>query len=242
MKILIDTNIYLDFYRSNKQALKLFDEMTNHLDKIILTDQIEFEFERNREPIIKKLLADFKNKSKIDEFTTSYLLGLSEFSDFKDAQKNYAVHSKRVEGKIVDILKDRSKDPVARFFDDFVREADTKGMKLQTTKGIIKRAQKRKLVGNPPSSDKYSIGDEINWEIILENVKEDIVIVGRDNTYNLNISFLQKDYHLHTGYQIIKLTDKITEALSIVGITTTEELIDAEESFIKDIKEEYLSE
>jgi len=52
MKILIDTNVYLDFYRSNDAALKLFDEMEKHFDKIIVTDQIIVEFERSRETVI----------------------------------------------------------------------------------------------------------------------------------------------------------------------------------------------
>lgn len=55
MKLLIDTNIYLDFYRSNKNSIQLLNELSKHFDNIILTDQIIQEFERNRETVIKAL-------------------------------------------------------------------------------------------------------------------------------------------------------------------------------------------
>lgn len=55
VKILIDTNIYLNFYRSKKDSIKLLSELAKHFDKIILTDQIIQEFERNREVVINEM-------------------------------------------------------------------------------------------------------------------------------------------------------------------------------------------
>ncbi|MCP9751260.1 PIN domain-containing protein [Ferruginibacter sp. HRS2-29] len=236
MKILIDTNIYLDFYRSNNETLKLFKELVNHFDKIILTDQIIFEFERSREGVIKKVRQNFEAESRIENFSSSYLQDLSEFKDLIELQKQYKVKRTTLINKLNENLEDPSKDPVASFFKEFVDESLKNDKIYRTTEDIIQKANNRKLIGNPPTSDKYSIGDEINWELVIANVKEDIIIVGRDNTYNDNLSFLKKDFHKNTGHLIKGLTDSITKALGSVGVETNQELKDAEEKLIGEIK------
>ena len=46
---------------------------------------------------------------------------------------------------------------------------------MLTQKNIF-YANNRKLLGNPPTSpDKHTIGDEIIWEMILENIKDDYI-------------------------------------------------------------------
>lgn len=235
-KILIDTNIYLDFYRSNKDALKLFDELVSHYESIILTDQIIQEFERSREKVIKTVIQNFESESKLENFSSSFLQNINEFKELIEIQRKYKSKKTEVNKAISEILNDPSKDPIATFFNEFVNESLNNERILYTTDVIVEKAKKRKLVGNPPTSDKYSIGDEINWEIILANVKEDIIIVGRDNTYNDNFSFLKKDFHKNTGHFIISLTDSITKALKEIGIETSDELKKAENSLIDDLK------
>lgn len=237
MKILIDTNIYLDFYRSNNEALKLFEEMEKHFDKIILTDQIIVEFERSRETVIKKVMQSFESESTLQNFSSSFLQNLPEFRDLLVLQKQYMEQRKVVRNIILETVESQANDPVAAFFNHFVNESYKNETIYATTDRIISKAHKRKLIGNPPTTaDKYSIGDEINWEIILENVKEDIIIVGRDNTYQNNFTFLQKDFHRHTGRFIFKVTDRITEAFKAVGIETSEALDNAENKMIEEIQ------
>lgn len=237
MKILIDTNIYLDFYRSNNEALKLFKELVDHFDKIILTDQIIIEFERSRESVIKKVSQNFDSESKLENFSSSYLQNLSEFKELVEIKKSYTAKKNEVSKKIDDNLSNPSQDPIASFFKEFVDESIKNNKVYHTTDEIIKKAHRRKLIGNPPtSSDKYSIGDEINWEIVLANVKEDIIIVGRDNTFKDNLTFLQKDFHKTTGYFIKGLTNSITNALKETGIETSDELKNAEDKLIEEIK------
>lgn len=237
MKILIDTNIYLDFYRSNNAALKLFDEMEKHFDKIILTDQIIVEFERSRETVIRKVKQSFESESAIDNFSSSYVKALPEFKELIDIQKQYVTQRKKVTEVLTETIRSQKGDPIAYFFKTLVDASLKAGSLLQTTDDIIARAHKRKLIGNPPTTaDKYSIGDEINWEIILENIKDDIIIVGRDNTFRDNISFLEKEFTKVTGKYIFKLTDSITEAFSAVGIETDEDLKNVEGEMIKELE------
>lgn len=99
----------------------------------------------------------------------------------------------------------------------------------------LKQIEEKKI-GNPPVSDKYSIGDEINWEIVLENVKDDLIIVGRDNTFTNNLNFLQKDFHKKNGKIIHSLTDSISKAFELAGINTSNDLKEEESKAIEEIK------
>ena len=236
MKILIDTNIFLDFYRSNNHAMNIFSELINHTDKIILTDQIIQEFDRSRENVIKKVRDNFRKESELENFSSSYVQDLKEFKDLLNIKKEYKLKLKEVNDKINQILYDPSIDPIASYFKNLVDDCIKKDLVLHTTDKIIKKANNRKLIGNPPTSDKHSIGDEINWEIILANVQDDIIIVGRDNTYNNNFAFLKSDYYKHTGCFIHSLTQSITSALEAVGIQQNPQLIDEEKKFIKEIE------
>jgi predicted nucleic acid-binding protein len=236
MKILIDTNIFLDFYRSDGASVKIFSTLMEHIDKFILTDQIIQEFDRNREGVIKKVKENFQLESKLIKITSSYLKNRDEFKELIEIQKQYEAKQKEISLNIDEIIKNPSLDPIANYFNEFVNESLNKGSVYYTTDEIIKRAEKRKKIGNPPTSDKYSLGDEINWEIVLENVKENIILVGRDNTYTNNLTFLQKDFHKRTGYIITDLTKTITSALNIAGINTTAELVKEENKVVEDIE------
>ena len=236
IQILIDTNIYLDFYRSNNDSIKILSEVAPHFDKIILTDQIILEFERNREIVIKDLKKKFESESKLDNISSAYLHNLPEFSELIEAQKSYQDKRQLVINAINEIFESPEKDPVYTFFYEMVDAFHSSGNILATTDEIIAKAQKRKLIGNPPTSSGYSVGDEINWEIILANVKENIILVGRDNTYTNNFSFLKKEFHLNTGKQINTLTDRLTQALKAVGATPTKESIEAEQKMLEELK------
>lgn len=235
-KILIDTNIFLDFYRSNKIAIKLFHELENHFDKIIITDQIILEFERSREIVLRAVKQNFDAESSIENFSSSFVQDLPEFQDLIAAQKNYSAKRKEVSNKISEIMANPSKDQIYSLFKTLVDRSIEEQTILMTTSEILNNANKRKLIGNPPTSNKFSIGDEINWEIILANATGNIVIVGRDNTYTNNISFLQRDFHKNTGFEILKVTDSITSALTEIGVKTSGDLAKEEKNFINSIE------
>lgn len=237
MRILIDTNIFLDFYRSNKTPVNIFSTLLENIDKFILTDQIIQEFERSRESVIKGIKQKFQLESKLENFSSSYLQNLAAFKELIEIQKQYKAKQKEVSQSIDEILKNPSLDPIADYFKEFVNESLRSSIVYYTTDEIMRKAKIRKNIGNPPTSEKFSLGDEINWEIVLENIKEDIIIVGRDNTYANNLTFLQKDFHKRTGYIISDLTESITYALQKVGVETSKELADEEKVVIEEVKD-----
>lgn len=235
MKILIDTNIFLDFYRTTSHTVDIFNILKENINSIVLTDQIIQEFERSRESILLQLKRKFISESSLDNFSSSFLQNLDNFQELTKIQKQYKFKQKEIISQIDKMILDSSADPIATYFSEFVNDAIRKETVYYTTDEIINRADKRKKIGNPPASNKYSIGDEINWEIILENVKEDLIIVGRDNTYTNNYTFIQKDFHKRTGKIIFALKESITEAMEIAGINTSEELKIEESNAIKEL-------
>ena len=226
----------MDFYRTNSHPVNIFNALKENINSIILTDQIIQEFERSREVVLNGVKQRFQSESKLENFSSSYLQNLDEFKDLIDLQKKYKSKQKEVLDRINEIIKNPSLDPIATYFKEFVNESIKQNMVLYTTDDIIFKADRRKKIGNPPVSDKYSIGDEINWEIVLENVKDDLIIVGRDNTFTNNLNFLQKDFHKKSGKIIHSLTDSIYKALESAGINTSNDLKEEESKALEELK------
>jgi glycerol-3-phosphate cytidylyltransferase-like family protein len=243
MKILIDTNVYLDFYRSNKEGMILLSELIALDGVIILTDQIIQEFERSREKVLRTVLKNFEQESKNGGFTSSLLNDMEEFKELVRAQKLYRDKINKVIKLITEMLDNPSKDKIAVSFKELVDRAIVSRKIWSTDDEIIKNAQTRKLIGNPPTTiDRYSIGDEVNWEIVLRNVDEDIIVVSRDNTFYDNFSFLKKEFGKRTGHRLQGVIDRITDALKTVGIRPGNGVEAAEKKLIESIEDSHYSE
>jgi hypothetical protein len=121
-------------------------------------------------------------------------------------------------------LRDVRNDPVAQRVHEML--VYLRSDEYRITDLCIARAQRRKLLGNPPTSnDKYSMGDELTWEMILDNLDDDLIIVTRDHTYHDSQSLLEEELFERTKHHIILLTDKLSEALRALGETPSPQLI-----------------
>ena len=124
-------------------------------------------------------------------------------------------------------MNDEQEDPVAK---GILALPDDKAVcYLELSDDAFLKAQKRKLLGNPPSSpDQHTIGDEIIWELLLAKFREDLIIVTRDKTYEENLPLLKKEYKQETGFNLLLVTEKLSEAVERIGKEPTLELIEAE--------------
>lgn len=233
MKLFIDANVYLDFYRSNNDAIKIFDELIKNSKFIVLTEQIIEEFFRNREVVLNEIKKKFSIDSALENFTSAFLNNMPEFSELSGLRKSYYNKRSEIEKKINEIIENPKIDPVSEHFNSLINSKDV--VVIKTTPEIINLAHQRKLKGNPPVSDKFTIGDEINWEALIGNVKDDIIIVARDNTYVNNINFLKRDYLKSTGKNISSLVDKITSGLGLIGQKQDDKLIRLEQTQINSL-------
>jgi hypothetical protein len=125
------------------------------------------------------------------------------------------------------LIADESSDPIAR--EVLALFADTAVQKFELDDAAIEKAHRRKLLGNPPCSpDKYTIGDEVIWELLLK-LREDLIIVTRDSTYDDHFPILRDEYKDKTGRNLLLITGKLSEAVQKIGEIPPEELLRAEE-------------
>jgi len=73
------------------------------------------------------------------------------------------------------------------------------------------------------------VGDEVIWELLLANVKEDLIIVADDETYSENFPLLAEEYHQRTKQKLLLVTKRFDHALKAIGQTPTADLVKAEE-------------
>ena len=195
----------------------------------ITTEQSINEFARNRLSILEQALESFKKNSAVDRSFPSFLRSLSNFKKYDDALSKYSIQRQEMIDEIQSKIDDVDKDMIY-----------TKFMKLcypncviKTTNEIIDLANRRKLSGNPPTSDKYTCGDEIIWESLLSyemEQKEDLIIVSNDKTFAKNSEFLIAEYKRKVEKTLV-LCNNISDAYRVVGVTLSNDVIQAEESF-----------
>lgn len=227
MKIMIDTNVFLDFYRSkpeNLEILRLYQEMNND---IVFPIQIYDEFKRNRLKQIDELVEKVKRlKSELNLNSSIIMDYLVTSENLSEVKKEYENKLRNIINKLNKLKEDTNSDPVYKIVENVVMKSEA--ITIDSTKDIIEAAYYRKLAGKPPGENsKFSIGDQIVWEAILKSVKDDIIIVTRDNSFKNNYPILSEEYRLQTGFNMT-ITDKITDALETAGIIINQKLKELE--------------
>lgn len=196
--LFVDTNIWLDFYRSSTDAgLSLLEHLEGVKDRIIMTYQIEMEFKKNRQSVISESYHALKPPSDIpkpgifwDAKTAKALA-----TDLKNAQKRVTALKKRLQ---LALAQPTQNDPVYQICQRCFHKNDeiTLSRNTDVKRRIIRQAFRRFLYGCPPrKKNDTSIGDAINWEWIVECAnacQSEIHMVSRDADYG--ITFEGKSY------------------------------------------------
>jgi rRNA-processing protein FCF1 len=227
-KICPDTNRFVDFYQVALDSIDVFDELEKYKGNLVLTEQTISEFRRNCVSTLKWLVTQFKKTIDVGSpYTTTVLRALPGHKELTELLAAYKKKGEAVLEHLRQLIADEKKDPVAQKF--LALAADCAVTKLKLTDEVIERAHRRKLLGNPPCSpDKYTVGDEVIWELLIENMKEDLIVVTKDHTFHENVSLLSEEYYQRTGSRLLLVTEKFSEALETIGQAATKELIEAE--------------
>lgn len=229
-RIFIDTNVFLDMYRSNIQSdintlMKFLYENKKYL---ITTEQSINEFSRNRYTILNESLESFKKGTNIDKGSSTFLRSLKGYKKYEDSLKKFREQRQAVIEEIQGKIEFTQKDDIYFKFKGLWSSKNI----IKATNEIIDAANRRKISGNPPTSDKYTCGDEIIWESLLQYEavnKEDLIIVSKDKTFIQNREFLSEEYLQKTGRPLFLCQD-ILEAYSIAGIEFSCDIEQAEEN------------
>ena len=161
------------------------------------------EFRRNRESKISEAVKRLKDQHLNLQFP-QVCKDYPEYQQLRDLQKQYdTAHSTlltKLQGD-VDASKLKADEAIAELF--------TASTMLDTTPEIVALARLRADVGNPPGKN-GSLGDAINWEILLANIPAGtalfFVTEDRDYASMLDESkfkdFLQQEWHKNKGTHV----------------------------------------
>ncbi len=247
--IFIDTNIFLDFYRMRKSdvSIKYLQEIENHKDLIITSNQVEMEFKKNRQEVILETISEVKKNVNINLSVPTILSDARAVENIRKSKKVIEDQQKRLKLQIERILKNPStNDPVYRSLQKLFNHNSPINLNRENKVrfAIRKLALKRFILGYPPrKKTDNSIGDAINWEWIIKsagNTGKHIIIVTRDTDFGaiydgdsyLNDWLTQEFKQRVSRKRKIIITDKLSLAFQYVDVPVTKEMIEEEEKVI----------
>ena len=227
-KIYIDTNWFIDFYREAQPKMNWLDDLSKEKDSLVITRQTINEFHRNRVATLKNVFNAFTNTVKVPSpHITALLRMLAGYEELESINKNYKKKSKEVLDNLLQVIEDEKKDPVAQKL--FAIWDDAAVTKLEPLDELVDKAYRRKLLGTPPTSpNKKTVGDELIWELLLANMKEDLIVVTGDLTFLENKALLQGEFSSKTGKTLRLITEEFSSALKAAGKTPSDKLINVE--------------
>lgn len=182
MHVFIDTNILLTFFHFTDEELdslqNVFASHKHGAATVHLTGQIRDEFRRNRETRIKDALKRFTQNNYTVQLP-SFMKAYDEYVDIRKLASELREKS--------EIILARAREDVATHklvADKLIEELFDKSELIGTSDEIYATARRRMFIGNPPGKNQ-SIGDAINWLILLRNVPngEDIHIISADGDF-----------------------------------------------------------
>ncbi len=216
-KIIIDTNIYLNFYRLNSgQSL----EMLKNLNKLVkskkfrlaLPKQIEDEFIRNKNSksaIYGDHILNFQKGLEV-QFKVPYLIKSTQKIE---RIKRTVEKLKSLKEEAVEDYKNRVFNPNSKINQQLNRLFTNTHRPLETDM-VLQRAWFRTLRGNPPRKDNSSFGDAIIWETILDQyTNDDLVFISGDGDFESEIKqgeiheLLQTEWSKKSGKKLTLYTE-----------------------------------
>lgn len=238
IKIFVDTNKFLDFYRYKEENKEILDKLASS-NNLVLTEQVIREFKRNRISEIRGLLEKVEAKEKQITNNMCNLEPLGIFTETitalnkKNTQQIRVIKEsfKPLEDEITSMIDDDKNDVVFTAFNKIIQNPNT--IIINDNDAAYNSAIKRNNLGGVPRSDKngyksLTICDEYIWETLLLESNYDILFVTRDDTYLNNAKILSEEYKAKTG-KTIKFVEYVSIALSELGEGISEEAIEKEQ-------------
>ena len=122
MRIHLDANILLDFYRDNENALTLFDELHRCASQLIITEQVRDEFRRNRASVLEQLSKRFKESySGPGIYTVSVVRDMPAHAELVRARDAYKERAKVLAEAIAQLATHPETDSVLTRFESLWR-------------------------------------------------------------------------------------------------------------------------
>jgi hypothetical protein len=231
----IDTNIYLDFYRSNNEAnLKLLEKLKGVKERIICTYQVEAEYMKNRQAVVLQSVRQLKHQ--VDLAIPAAIADKHLTESLGKLRDDAKARSTKIKNRVAKILMSpRGNDKVFGVLEEIFssRSNHVLTRDMQVKARVKRLAFRRFLLGYPPrKASDTSMGDALNWEWIIYCAQSHpgrIIIVSRDcdygheylGKYYLNSQLLQ-EFRERVGNKSIVYTRKLSEALGHLEVRVTQ--------------------
>lgn len=198
INLFIDTNIWLNLYQEGHEVLdKILEEK---LIKILIPEQVKHEVVRNRKGKIDEITKTNRVISSIENLNGDfpkiyYAEYKGDCEEFNKMQQALLIKYNTIKNNITKKIEDEDLEIDKKIKDIFKN-------KIETTDDILKKANYRKDIGNPPSNKgNTNICDAIIWETLLSNInnKEDLHFITEDGDFIDNKEFLKKEYEEKNG-------------------------------------------
>ncbi|MEW8102537.1 MAG: PIN domain-containing protein [Candidatus Thiodiazotropha endolucinida] len=244
--LFIDTNIYLDFYRIRNEVKASFLEHIEAIgESLIVTDQVEMEFKKNRQVAILEGMKELKPPAKIN--VPGMLKNDKSATALDKDQHKIQERIQKLKTRLDNVLENPGRyDKVYQVLQRlFSKKKDIDLYRKHKKRYEVRElAKKRFILGYPPrKKNDTSIGDATNWEWLIyvaEEKNADIWIVSRDSDYGVtqdNKGFLndwlKQEFkeRIHKKRKIV-LCPKLSIALREFEIPVTKEEEQEEERII----------
>lgn len=184
--IFIDANVFVLFFAGNgKEYTALFDVLIKNKDSIITTRQVYSEIKRNKLNTICRFISSLPDTRFSANVPSHFIADDSTLSELNNTAKTLSQNAEDFSRKTSSIFEklvsdvSESKDDISKKIEVLFENAK------ETTTTVLAKANKRKQLGNPPGKKGGPLGDEINWEIVLESIKDadSLTIISQDTDF-----------------------------------------------------------
>jgi hypothetical protein len=183
--LFLDTNIWLSFYHFSNDDLEELRKLVVLIEKekvtLRVTDQVVDEFRRNRNAKFNDAIKKFKAEKLNDQFPQL----CKDYEEPYETMKAAICQYNEAKGLILRRLtQDFGQEKLKA--DAVIKELFAKASMIKASQEVVTRAFWRHQRGNPPGKGD-SLGDAINWECLLEHVKDghDLYLIAEDVDYRL---------------------------------------------------------
>lgn len=181
MRVLIDTNIFLNFYRMSDQSLTSLDSLLGLIKtkkiELILPKQIRDEFFRDKSIVSKDFI--FGLEKNLDIRTPLFLKSYKKVKDLSSLVSKL----EKIKKDIIIENNKRISNPKSKINTKIKKVFDL-ALKPDESEALLQKAYFRTLRGNPPRKNNKSFGDAIIWETVIDRyIDEDITIISNDGDF-----------------------------------------------------------
>jgi len=165
IKIVIDTNVFLDFYDTHTESIKVLEELKKNASNVVLPKLVYEEFLRSKNRLIDSVISNFEKSKPKKHYSSAMIQNLPIFKELENAWDNYSNYHGNVVKELRDMKNNQEQDVVFKYVEDMFRSNEVE--KIEYDDSIIEKAKRRHILGHPPGTDEKTIGDEVIWETIL---------------------------------------------------------------------------